>query len=568
MSRLAAHLRRTKLVVGFSAGEWRSRMAGGDLRRLRTRLGAAGWFVLRACVQAARRPGSVLVPTTNPFHLPWALLATQGIHRGRVVPLIYDLYPDALEAARGRAARGMLPRIAARLNRWLFRNADGIVFIGHRMAEHAIARYGKPRRWTVIETGADASEFDSVGGSRTELDEWCEQRFTISYVGNLGLMHDWRTFAEAIPRAIEQTHTPMGVVVAASGPGLARLRDCWSELGDDCVRFVPPLGDREWARLLRASALSLVTLTTEAAQTCVPSKAFSAMAAGSAILAVAPPGSDLAQLVTRHSCGEVVAPGEVERLTGAIARIVSTPGEAIQFRRRAREAVLESYDLKHLATRWETFLGEVPTALPPSAGYSVLKRTLDIVVSAAALLVLSPLLLAVAAATRVSSGPGVLFKQQRPGLAARPFKLLKFRTMRPPRPHEEGPEHDENRITRLGRWLRATSVDELPSLLNVLRGELSLVGPRPLLMRYLTRYSPRQRRRHEVKPGITGWAQVNGRNALEWEEKFEHDVWYVDHRSLLLDARIVALSVVRVIRGDGVSQEGHATMPEFRGEDR
>jgi len=187
------------------------------------------------------------------------------------------------------------------------------------------------------------------------------------------------------------------------------------------------------------------------------------------------------------------------------------------------------------------------------------KRLLDLALVLPGLLLLSPVLLCVALAVRVRLGPGVLFRQQRPGLHGRPFTILKFRTMR------GGPGADAERLTPFGRLLRSTSLDELPELLNVLRGDMSLVGPRPLLMQYLPRYSPEQARRHEVPPGITGWAQVNGRNALSWEEKFALDVWYVDNRSLALDLRILWRTLLAVIRREGISAAGEATMPEFMG---
>ncbi len=193
------------------------------------------------------------------------------------------------------------------------------------------------------------------------------------------------------------------------------------------------------------------------------------------------------------------------------------------------------------------------------------KSVVDRAAAAAGLLVLSPVLLAVALLIRLRMGSPVLFSQQRPGLHGRPFHVLKFRSMR----HATGPDGrplpDHERLTALGRFLRASSLDELPQLLNVLVGDLSLVGPRPLLMQYLPRYTPEQARRHEVKPGITGWAQVNGRNAISWEEKFALDVWYVDHWSLTLDLRILALTALKVVRRSGISRDGHATMPEFMG---
>ena len=196
-----------------------------------------------------------------------------------------------------------------------------------------------------------------------------------------------------------------------------------------------------------------------------------------------------------------------------------------------------------------------------------MKRLLDLGLTVPALLVLWPVLLVLALLVRVNLGSPVLFRQTRPGLRGEPFTVLKFRTMRDALGPDGQPLPDCDRLTRFGRFLRATSLDELPELINVLRGEMSLVGPRPLLMQYLDRYTPRQARRHEVKPGITGWAQVNGRNAISWEEKFELDVWYIDHQSVMLDLKILWLTLASVLKPDDVCQPGHATMEEFMGSD-
>lgn len=194
--------------------------------------------------------------------------------------------------------------------------------------------------------------------------------------------------------------------------------------------------------------------------------------------------------------------------------------------------------------------------------YERLKRGLDIVVAALALLVLSPVLVGVAAAVALVMGRPVIFRQTRPGRDAELFELRKFRTMHPVGP---GRVSDGERLTRLGSWLRQTSLDEIPTLWNVLRGDMSLVGPRPLLVQYLERYTPEQARRHEVRPGVTGLAQVRGRNVLSWEEKFAYDVEYVDRRCLHLDLRIMLETVVKVVRRDGITADGHATAPEFLG---
>jgi sugar transferase EpsL len=198
-------------------------------------------------------------------------------------------------------------------------------------------------------------------------------------------------------------------------------------------------------------------------------------------------------------------------------------------------------------------------------GDDALKRAIDVVGASTALVLLSPLLLVVALLVRLRMGTPVLFRQQRPGRDGRPFVMTKFRTMTDRRGPDGELLPDAERLTALGRWLRRTSIDELPELLNVVHGDMSLVGPRPLLMEYLPLYTPEQARRHEVRPGITGWAQVNGRNAVTWEEKFALDVWYVDHRSTKLDVQILAKTVSQVFGGHGVSAPGHATMEPFRG---
>lgn len=173
----------------------------------------------------------------------------------------------------------------------------------------------------------------------------------------------------------------------------------------------------------------------------------------------------------------------------------------------------------------------------------------------------------VAVLVRVRLGAPVLFRQERPGRGGRPFDLVKFRTMSDARGPDGQLLPDDQRLTGFGRWLRATSLDELPELWNVLRGDMSLVGPRPLLMEYMPLYSQTQRRRHDVRPGITGWAQVHGRNAVNWNERFVLDIWYVDHRSLALDLRILLLSLGAVVTRRGIAADGHATMPRFRGPD-
>lgn len=194
-----------------------------------------------------------------------------------------------------------------------------------------------------------------------------------------------------------------------------------------------------------------------------------------------------------------------------------------------------------------------------------MKRAFDIVVSATALLILAPVIAVVGLSVFLTIGRPVLFRQFRPGLHGMPFLMLKFRTMRDENDASGQPLSDASRMTDFGKWLRSTSLDELPELWNVLKGDMSLVGPRPLLMEYLELYNTDQLRRLDVRPGITGWAQVKGRNAISWEKRFKLDVWYVDNRTFALDLRILAMTLVRVLKREGISANGDVTMPKFRG---
>jgi sugar transferase EpsL len=200
-------------------------------------------------------------------------------------------------------------------------------------------------------------------------------------------------------------------------------------------------------------------------------------------------------------------------------------------------------------------------------GIPLSKRLFDLALTLPGVILISPLLLLLAVLVRLKLGHPVLFTQVRPGYKEKPFPMIKFRSMTDERDVSGAPLPDEQRLTGLGRIMRSYSLDELPEVFNVLRGEMSLVGPRPLLMQYLGRYSPEQRRRHEALPGITGWAQVNGRNILSWEEKFRLDVWYVDHWSIALDIRILWRTLISTFKREGISHPDHVTAPEFMGDE-
>lgn len=559
LERLVRYLEVPGKVVEFApmldASSWRAGVSKGTLRRVITRARTALVYPVQVSLRALRGGRGTLVVTTNPPILPPVSVLLRPLHGQRVVVLVYDLYPEALEAA-GYTSKTSLPSLLwQRLNRLWISAADAVVFIGHVMESNAVARYGSPKRHLVIETGADAAEFPSEPPVRAQL--------VLSYVGNLGAMHDWETLAGALG-VLEEELVARGVEVriAASGSGAVALEQALR--GHRAVSFTGSLDDEAWRELMLASSISLVTLREGAEVACVPSKAFSAMAAGCALLAVAPSGSDLAALVASTGCGDMVAPGDVDGLVKAIRSYLHDPQKLRSRQLNARKAAVEQFDTRLLASRWRRLLEELDGAEATSS-YEALKRVVDLALAVGMLGVTWPVLLLVALAIRTSMGRPILFSQERAGRRGQPFRLFKFRTMTHAPDLENDPSQDGARLTPLGRWLRSTSLDELPSLFNVLKGELSFVGPRPLPVRYLPRYSEREARRHEVTPGLTGLAQVCGRNALSWGRKFELDVWYVENRSILLDLAILARTALVVLRRDGISSEEHVTMPEFMG---
>jgi glycosyltransferase involved in cell wall biosynthesis len=376
MERLAARLRDVdvdaRVVASMAPETWRRRLAAGRVGRLVARADAFVRFPLTAVASAMARGNDVVVPTTNPFFLPWLLVATRPLHGRTVIALIYDLYPDAVEAAGLTAPDRPLSRLAAHLNRALFRHADGVVFIGQRMADQAIARYGAPRRVAVLPTGADTAEFGEAAlgsaAAESELEAWCDGHVVASYVGALGHMHDWETLAAAgralfaggrVPGAPER---PLGLVIAASGPGVDELRRAWADLPAAHVRFAAPLADRAWARLLRRSDIALATLRPAAHRTSMPSKAQSAIAAGAALVAVAVADSDLGELAASRGVGVRVEPGDAPALAAALEHLAADPAALAALQQRARAVALASYDLPALAQRWSAFIDSVRAA--------------------------------------------------------------------------------------------------------------------------------------------------------------------------------------------------------------
>ena len=389
------------------------------------------------------------------------------------------------------------------------------------------------------------------------------------YGGNIGPAQRLDVLVDAVA-ANPKVH------LTISGRGISRdeLAQRVVEIGAENIEFREPVFGDAYRELVAAHDAMVVSLADEEVfEYTMPSKTQAIMAYGRPILGIC--AGDLARVVRDSGAGWTSAPEDVAELTNLIAEVAELPEDHFdELGRRGRDFYESNMSRKAFDQSVKNVVSEVAgttsrrKAPNRSRGKSRsslgMKRSLDLAVSVPVFLASLPIQAAAAVAIRVTMGKPVLFEQRRPGLNGEIFVMKKFRTMLTPE-QAGGATDNASRLTKVGKWLRATSIDELPTLMNVVKGDMSLVGPRPLLESYLERYTPEQARRHEVKPGITGLAQMIGRNGLTWEEKFALDVEYVDGRSFLGDLKIIVGTVLPVLTRKGISPDGAATMPEFKG---
>ena len=502
------------------------------------------------------------------YHPPGTIgLPALVLRRWFSVPIVYDvqdLWPDTISAT-GMLSNQTIMRLLDRFCRFVYRKADRLVVLSPGFQKTMIERGVSRDRIKVIHNWAPEQVAASTDSEPRPASR-ARESFRVVFAGMMGMAQALDAVLDAAAQCavtVPQAH----FVFVGAGVDRSRLEQRARQMGLTNVEFVAmqPLSAMK-AIFAEADAL-LVHLKDDPLFTItIPCKTQAYMAAGRPIIMAV--RGDAADLVTRAGAGVLADPGDAGSIADAVRRLASlSPQERARMGAAGRAfyerelaigvAVQEFQKIFDAVTETHTATG-APTRLRG-------KRALDIAGSVVGLVLFAPVLALTALAVRLAMGRPVLFKQDRPGLNGRSFGLLKFRTMSQATDAAGVPLPDDQRLTRLGRLLRRASLDELPQLWNVLRGEMSLVGPRPLLPKYLRRYSDSQMRRHDVKPGITGWAQVNGRNAVTWDEKFELDVWYVDNQSHWLDIKILWLTLARVFRGADVSQAGHATMPEFLG---
>jgi lipopolysaccharide/colanic/teichoic acid biosynthesis glycosyltransferase/glycosyltransferase involved in cell wall biosynthesis len=547
-----------------------------DNRTVISRLRTWGCYLIQVaigCLRVSGRP--ILFVTTNPPMLPWLAFLLRKIKGWPYLVLVLDVYPEALIRFGYAREHGFMTHAWHLANRLAYTRASALVTLGQHMAATIRRETGPglgcetPLR--VIPMWVDTERIRPI----PKEENWFGRehgllgKLVVLYSGNMGVTHDLDTVVRVARRLKGEDR--IRFLFIGEGPQRPRLEEALASMGLHNVKVLPRVPEEVLPFSLSAGDVGIVSLDRGAEGISMPSKTPFMMAAGCAIVALSQGRNDLSVVVEHFGCGISVECGDENRLEAALRRFLNEPEFLHLCQNRAREAAESEFSATRCLGEYErVFSAASEKAKVVSAktrGWYVRwgKRVLDMILCAPTLVALAPIMAILGLVVRKNLGRPVFFRQARPGLNGEPFTLFKLRTMTEARDAEGCLLPDNARLPRFGRFLRSTSLDELPELFNVLKGEMSIVGPRPLLIQYLDRYTPRQARRHEVRPGITGWAQVNGRNALTWEQKFAMDVWYVDHICLWLDLRIVAMTIWRILTRDGISQPGHATAEEFMG---
>ena len=495
------------------------------------------------------------------YHPPLTVGVAAGLIRLlRRIPVVYDIqdmWPDTLRAT-GMLNNERALGIVASVCKWVYRRVDHIAVLSPGFKKLLVQRGVPEAKIDVIYNWADEASLTAPLGQMPAAFPSAE-KFRILFAGNMGKAQALDAVLDAA-LLLQRRESRVCFVLLGGGVEVSRLVERAAELRLGNVVFLPPVPMAEVGTLLNAADALLVHLRKDPLfEITIPSKTQAYMAAGKPLLMAV--DGDAADLVRESGGGVVAASEDPQALVASAEALAAMDPEALaEMGAKAQRHYREQLSLRIGVERF----GRLFKRLGAKKAFD-LKRMFDVFLAATALLLFAaPLALLTWQVSRKLGKPA-FFRQVRPGREGRPFELIKFRTMTNARDASGQLLPDAERLTPFGRFLRSSSLDELPELWNVLKGEMSLVGPRPLLVEYLPLYSVEQARRHEVRPGITGWAQVNGRNALSWEEKFKLDVWYVDNRTLWLDIKILWLTVRKVLVRDGISAAGEATMPRFTG---
>ena len=529
-------------------------------------------FAFRSVILALTLDYDVVFATSTPLTAALPGIVARWLRRKPFVFEVRDLWPE-LPRAMGVLRNPLVLLMMDWLEFVAYHSANSCVALSPGIAR-GITRRGVPEsRVVTAPNGCDLDLFaPDAARPLPEILGLPADAFVATFTGAHGVANGLAAVLDAAAELRMRGRTDILLVFIGDGKDKpALIERAHREKLDNCL-FVDPMPKKALAQFLcRRANVGLMILANVPAfyYGTSPNKFFDYLASGLPVL-VNYPGW-MAEMVTAQGAGVVVPPQDPVAFADALMQMADARAATAEMGPRGRDLAKHQFLQATLAQRCVSVM-ESAAAMRSDKEISAYrrwgKRGLDLVALLAAWPFVLPVVIVVALVVWLRMGSPVFFRQVRPGYKAKPFTLLKFRTMNSLRDEQGGLLSDEKRLTKLGALLRRYSVDEIPQLWNVLKGEMSLVGPRPLLQQYLDRYTPEQTRRHEVKPGITGWAQVSGRNALDWGERFRLDIWYVEHWSLRLDAKIIWKTVRNLLKREGISQRGHATMPEFMGNDQ
>jgi lipopolysaccharide/colanic/teichoic acid biosynthesis glycosyltransferase len=520
----------------------------------------SAWAGLRA------GPIDVVMGTSPPIFQAVSAWLVATLRRRPFLLEIRDLWPEfAIDI--GVLTNPVFIFLSRRLESFLYAKATHILVNSPAYRDYILRKRVPANKISLIPNGVDPDMFNSNAlGKMIRRELKLDDQFVVTYAGALGMANDIPTILRAANRL--RSRPDIHFLLVGDGKERCKMEALAHQMKLPNVTFTGSFPKSQMPEILAASDACIAILKDiPIFRTTYPNKVFDYMAAGRpTILAI---DGVIREVVEAAGGGIFVPPGDDAALADAVQTLVQDHQRARTMGKAARIYVVEHFNRHKQAVEFEELINHLAikkiNKFSINFRYSAIKRLIDLVIAIPLLIFISPVLALVGLLVRVKLGSPILFRQQRPGLYGKPFTFYKLRTMTDARADQGNLLTDADRLTPLGRFLRSTSLDELPELFNVLKGDMSLVGPRPLLMQYITRYSPEQMRRHEVKPGMTGWAQVNGRNALTWEQKFALDVWYVDHQSLWLDLKILAMTIWKILKREGISQPGQATAEEFKG---
>jgi len=522
----------------------------------------------------------LIFATTTPLTAGTPGIAARCLRGTPFVFEVRDLWPE-LPRAMGVVRNPLLLAALSALEWLSYHAADACIGLAPGICEGIAERGIAPSRITSIPNACDLELFQALpkgSAKQPQLISGLPQSlpsgaFVAAFTGAHGLANGLDAVLDVAAELQRLGRHDVQLLFIGDGRCKPDLERRVAAEGLANCHFLPPIPKPKLAQTLQQSVhVGLMVLDDIPAfyRGTSPNKFFDYLACGLPVVNNYP--GWLAELISEHQLGIPVSPRDPAAFAAALIRLADQPALASTMGTNARALAESRFSRLVLADQWRHVL---ETTAARNAGrrhgylgqqvYALFKGLADRLTALLALLLFSPLLLVIGALVHFRLGAPVLFRQQRPGYIGRPFWLLKFRTMSNARDTSGALLPDAQRLTPFGRWLRSTSIDELPGLLNILRGKMSFIGPRPLLMQYLPLYSAEQARRHDVKPGFSGWAQINGRNTLSWEEKLRLDVWYVDHQSFWLDLRIFLITIWKVLRREGISAAGEATMAPFTG---